>query len=168
MHEIDISVHRVPDPLTSSDRAVLHPHSITVSELQLKSHPADAMLSPEKWVTTLQRLCAAKGLDSTCGQQLPRMFAEAGLEDVHIKRYMYPMGLWEGQTDAEKKFALHHREEMGIHIGQMIRKIGQEQDVVTKEEVDKAVEEVDKALEEWDHFRGFVFIYAVCGRKPAR
>lgn len=166
MHDLDISLHRVPENTTPELRAALHPHSITFSELQSRSHPADAMLVNEPWVITFQQLCATKGMDATCGRELPRIFSEAGLEDVRIKRYMYPMGLWEGMTEVEKKFAVHHRDGMGVHMGEAIRKVGEGQDVVSKEDVEKAVQGANKEHERWDRNRGFVFIYAVCGRKP--
>jgi hypothetical protein len=168
MHDLDTSLHRVPEPTIAEHRAALHPHSITFSELESKSHPADAMLVTSPWCTTFQELCVSKGMDATCGRQLPRWFSEAGLEDVQIKRYMFSMGLWEGMTDVEKKFAVHHRDGMGAHMGEVIRKLGEGQNVVSKDDVEEAVEDANKEVERWDRNRGFVFLYAVCGRKPSQ
>jgi hypothetical protein len=168
MHDLDVSLYRVPEPATVQDRAALHPHSIGYQELRSKSHPADSMLVDAPWCTTFQEVCAAKGMDATCGRQLPRWFSEAGLEDVQIKRYMYPMGLWEGMTDVEKRFAVHHRDGMGAHMGEAIRKIGEGQNVVLKEDVERAVEDANNEVERWDRNRGFVFLYAVCGRRPSQ
>jgi hypothetical protein len=107
-------------------------------------------------------------MDATCGRQLPRWFSEAGLEDVQIMRYMYPMGLWEGMTDVEKRFAVHHRDGMGTHMSEVIRKMSEGQNAVSREDVERAIEGGDKEVERWDRNRGFVFLYVVCGRKPSQ
>jgi hypothetical protein len=168
MHDIDTTLHHVPDPLTPSDRAAISPHSITLSEQQANSHPTDAMVAAEDWVAIFQRLCATKGLDATSGKQLPRWFAEAGLEDVQIKRYMYPMGMWDGMTESEKKFAEHHKHGLGATLPEVIRKLGQGQNEVSEESMQKAIGQLKRACDEWDHYRGFLLFYAVCGRKPAK
>jgi hypothetical protein len=166
MHDLDISVHRAPDPMTPAQRAALHPHSITLAELSSKSHPADAWLAPCDWAETFAKLCAVKGMDITCGRRIPHMFAEAGLENIQIKRYMYPMGAWEGLTDAERNMALHHRDGMGTHMPVAIRQVGQGQDVILKEDVEKASEGARRENEMCDRNRGFLLLYVVCGRKP--
>jgi hypothetical protein len=168
MHDLDFSYHRVPDPLTPSQREFLRPHSLTLSELRSKSHPADAWLAPCSWVETFKELCAAKGMDLECGRGLPFMFAEAGLEDVHIRRYVYYFGSWDGMTDVEREFAEFHRKTMAVDLAQAIYKVGQGQDAVSEERVEQAVADVEKEKEKWEGNRGFFFIYAVCGRKPAK
>jgi hypothetical protein len=166
MHDLDISVHRVPDPMTHSQREALHPHSITLSELSSRSHAADALLGPCDWTEIFAKLCTARGMALDCGRKIPHMFVEAGLENIQIKRYMYPMSVWEGLTDAEEKLALHHRDQIGRHMPEAIKKVGQSQDIIGKEEVERACEGAREENELWDRNRGFIFMYAVCGRKP--
>jgi hypothetical protein len=166
MHDLDISIHRVPAHTTPSQREALHPHSLTLSELSSRSHAADALLAPCEWTDTFAKLCVAKGMDLNCGQKIPYMFVEAGLENIQIKRYIYPIGGWDGWTDAEQKLAVHHRDQIGSHMPQAIKKAGQGQDVVSKENVERACEGARKENEMWDNNTAFIFMYAVCGMKP--
>lgn len=168
MHDLDLSFHRVPDPITPSQRASLMPHSLTLAEVQSKSHPGDACLAPCSWLTTMAKLSAANGLDARCGQQLPRLFTEAALEDVRIKRYMYPFALWDGLTDIEKTFVLYHNKGMGKHFPHLIRKLGQGQNTVAQEEIEEACEGARRENEGSESSRGFVWIYVVCGRKAMK
>jgi hypothetical protein len=168
MHDIGISIHRIPENLTPSQREMLRPHSLTLEELKSQSHPADAWLAPCDWEHTFKQLCAAKGMDLDCGKKLPFMFADAGLEDVQIKRYVYYLGAWEDMTDAERNFAEFHKKTMAVDLPQAISRVGQGQDVVSQEKVAQAIADTKKECEQWDGNRGFFFIYAVCGRRPAK
>lgn len=166
MHDLAISFYRAPNPLTATQRASLEPHSLTLAEFESRSHPADAWHDDCDWVKVFQELCAEKGMDATCGQQLPGMFAAAGLEDVQIKRYLYAMAPWEGLTEAETRFGEFHRVTMGRLIPPMIRKMAQGQNAVSHDRVVRASEEAEKEATEGHERRGFVFFYVVCGRKP--
>jgi hypothetical protein len=167
MHDIDMRLYRIPRPMTSADRAMLNPHTLTLAELQDNSHPTEAWREQSAWMTTLNRLCAAKGLDGKCGSHLLGVFVGAGLEDVRIKRYIYAYSMSDGYTDVEKKFAQHHREGMGRHLPDLIKKMGQGQDVVSQEDVEKAIEDAEKENEKenWETGGRFVYMYVVCGRK---
>lgn len=166
MQDVAVSFYRAPHPLTPPQRAALDPHSLTFSEFKSQPHPTDTWYDACDWIKMFQVLCAAKGLDVTCGRQLPGMFSDAGLEDVHIKRYTYAVAPWEGLTEAEKKFAQFHVETMGSLIPQLIKKLGQEQSAVAQEDVKKACEGAEREVTEWREKRGFMFFYVVCGRKP--
>jgi hypothetical protein len=168
MHDLDMSRYRAPEPITPSQRASFRPHSLTLAEVESKSHPADAWRTPCSWLTTFGKLSAAKGLDVHCGKRLPLLFVEAGLEDVQIKRYMYPFTVWEGMTDVEKTFATYHKKGMGKHFPHLIRKLGQGQNTVAQEDVEKAYEGARKENEGSESSRGFVWIYVVCGRKTMK
>ncbi|KAH3990333.1 hypothetical protein HBH70_167450 [Parastagonospora nodorum] len=122
----------------------------------------------EEWITINYRLCRTKGLESLCGEKLPRWFVEAGLEDVQIKRYMLPMGQWEGMTEAERKFGEHYPIGIGASMLVSMRKLGQGQNEVSQEDIEKGVEGANKVKQEWQKYRGFFWVYAVCGRKPVR
>jgi hypothetical protein len=165
MHDLDMSHYRAPEPITPSQLTSLRPHSLTFAEVESKSHPADAWRTPCSWLTTFDKLSAANGLDVYCGIRLPLLFAKAGLEDVQIRRYMYPLAIWEGLTDVEKTFAMYHKNGMGKHFPHLIRKLGQGQDTVTQEEVEKASEGARKQNERLEDSRSFIWVYVVCGRK---
>jgi hypothetical protein len=113
MHDLDFSYHSIPPDLTSSQRESIRPHTFPYP---IPAHPADSWLTSVPWVTTYQRLFQAAGMDATCGRQLPRWFHEAGLQDVQITRYAYPLGNWEGYTDTERRVGDYHRKTMGAHM----------------------------------------------------
>jgi hypothetical protein len=165
MHEMDVQKYCVPQPMTPSKRALLNPHFLTLDELQAKSHPTETWFAPSNWMTTYNKLNAVKGMDGRCGWRLPRLFADAGLQDVQIERYIYPFSMFDGMTEIETKFALHHREGMGRHLPDLIRKVAEGQDVVSQKEVEDACEEARKENEEWEEGKGFVWLYVVLGRK---
>jgi hypothetical protein len=99
---------------------------------------------------------------------LPKWFVENGLEDVQIKRYAYYTGAWEGMTDAERRFALFHKNTTMVDLVAGVRKVGQGQDVVSQDKVERAVAEMNELVnDKWESSRSFDFVYAVCGRKPA-
>jgi hypothetical protein len=168
MHDIDNTLHRIPDPLTPAARAALNPHSLTLAECESNSHPADGMIFPDDWMTIHHRLCRANGLVPTCGRELPHWFAEAGLEDVRVRRYMLPMGVWDGMTEAERKWGEHYPKNIGSFMIEGIRKLGRSQTEVSEADVEVGAYGADKVKQDWQGYRGFIFVYAVCGRKPAK
>jgi len=168
MHDIDNTLHRVPEPLTPAARAALNPHSLILSEYESKSHPVDGMTFAEEWCNMHHRLCRAKGMEPTCGRQLPHWFAEAGLEDVRIRRYMLPMGVWDGMTETERKWGEHYPTNIGAVVPEAMRKMGQSQTEISQADVKAAVDGAYKVKQDWQGYRGFIFVYAVCGRKPAK
>jgi hypothetical protein len=165
MHDLDMQNYCAPQPLTPSTRALLNPHFLTLDEMQAKFHPTETWLAPSNWMKPFNKLNAVKGLDGRCGSRLPHLFVDAGLQDVQIKRYMYPFSKFDGMTEVETKFALHHREGMGRHLPDLIRKIAQGQDVVSQKEVEEACEDARKDNEEWEKGKEFVWLYVVFGRK---
>lgn len=119
-------------------------------------------------MNTHHRLCRVTGLEPECGRRLPRWFAETGLEDVRIRRYMLPMGVWDGMTEAERKWGEHYPRNIGAFMPEAMRKIGQSQTEVSQADVKAGVDGAIKVKQEYQGYRGFIFVYAVCGRKPAK
>jgi len=113
MHDIGLYWHGIPLTLTPFQRESMRPHTLSYP---MPAHPTDAWVSSPPWITTYQRLLEVVGLDATCGYQLPRLFHEAGLKDIQITRYVYPLNEWEGYTDAEKRVAKHHAKTMGNEL----------------------------------------------------
>jgi len=162
MHDLDLSFNRVPSSITLAQRSAMHPHSLSLPSL---AHPLDSWAEAKPWVTTLHKILAAKDMDARCGRQLPRLFAEAGLQDVRIKRYVHAHTHADAYRDVEKRYAVHHRDSIGAHMPDLIRKLGMGQDVVSKEEIEAAAEGARKNNEDWETGSGFCWFYVVCGRK---
>ncbi|KAH3919956.1 hypothetical protein HBI56_033110 [Parastagonospora nodorum] len=78
------------------------------------------------------------------------------------------MGQWEGMTEAERKFGEHYPIGIGASMLVSMRKLGQGQNEVSQEDIEKGVEGANKVKQEWQKYRGFFWVYAVCGRKPVR
>jgi hypothetical protein len=168
MHDIEFNSYRVPEDPTPAQREMTRPHSLTLAEALNESHPLEAWRNPCEWEETFKELCAHKGMDLESAKKLPKWFVENGLEDVQIKRYAYYTGAWEGMTDAERRFALFHKNTSMVDLVAGVRKVGQGQDVVSQDKVERAVAEMNELVnDKWESSRSFDFVYAVCGRKPA-
>jgi hypothetical protein len=169
MHDINFVPYRVPQDVTAAQREMLRPHSLTLSESQTGCHPVEAWRISSEWEETFRELCANKGMDLESAEKLPKWFVENGLEDVRIKRYVYYAGAWEGMTDAERRFALFHKNSTAVDLAAAIRKVGQGQDKVSQDRVERAVGGLNEEINhKWNSSRKFYFIYAVCGRKPSK
>jgi hypothetical protein len=169
MHDLDFSAYRVPENATAEQREAIRPHALTLEEFQNESHPAEKWRAPGGWHETFAELCTNKGMDSQCGGKLLTWFMENGLEDVRVKRYVYSTSVWEGMTDLENKFAQFHKDYSANDLMAAVRKLGQGQDAISQEKVEEAAAGVKKEVDDgWTSTRGFHFVYAVCGRKPAK
>jgi hypothetical protein len=115
MHDLDMAWHGIPSTLTPSQRESLRPHTMSYP---IAAHPTDSWETPKLWITTFQRVFKAAGLNGTCGRELPRLFSEAGLKDVQITRYMYPLNDWAEHSDAERRVAEHHKLTIGTEMPQ--------------------------------------------------
>jgi hypothetical protein len=168
MHDIDFTSYRVPEDPTPAQREMIRPHSLSLAEALDESHPLEKWRVECEWEATFKELCANKGMDLESARRLTKWFVENGLEDVQIKRYAYYTGAWEGMTDLERRFALFHRNTSMVDLAAGVRKVGQGQDIVSQDKVERAVADVNKVMnDEWESSRRFYFVYAVCGRKPA-
>jgi hypothetical protein len=107
------------------------------------------------------------GMDIRCGRHLAQHFADAGLEDVRIKRYLLPFSYIEELGDEGKLLAEHHRGAIGSHLPDVVMKIGRGQDVVAWNEVEKAAAGAKRQNDEFDTARVFAWFYVVCGKKPS-
>lgn len=166
MHDFSNAVHHVPKHVSSFDH--LRPHSISISEIANASHPTDAYqdLTPWLWETTFAKLLALKGVDLYCGSKIPSLFAEAGLVDIRIKRYMVPYSRWEDLTEAERAFADFLEPFVRDVIPVAIRKAGENDGPEFAQEVEEAIRDVKRYYENFEGGRNFLWMYVVCGRKP--
>ncbi|KAF2015765.1 S-adenosyl-L-methionine-dependent methyltransferase [Aaosphaeria arxii CBS 175.79] len=165
-HDLENVVHRVPDDVTTP--TLLAPHDLTLAQVKSKSHPADQYLNDPAWNVTFQKLLRRKGLDPLIGWRLPQMFADAGLVDIKVRRYMYPWGVWEGMTDAEKQFAELGRGVISQMLPSALAKLQQGIGKAEEEgEVKSAIEDLHAQARSWERGRLFIWLYVVYGRKPA-
>ncbi|CAO2654269.1 Nn.00g110020.m01.CDS01 [Neocucurbitaria sp. VM-36] len=165
MHDLDMSTHHVPHDITPTQRGDVLPHNLTLHEAQSNAHPTSSWISRPPWQTTFDKLVNAKGLDSTAGSLLPGLFADTGLQDVRIRRYLYPYSMWNEQTEEQKRFAKHHRRTLGDVMPMMIKRQGAGSDLVDEAELQRAIKSAEAERDEWDGGRSFAWVYVVCGQK---
>ncbi|KAJ4379597.1 hypothetical protein N0V86_004778 [Didymella sp. IMI 355093] len=122
--------------------------------------------SPWLWETTLGKLLALKDVDLYCGSKIPSLFAEAGLTDLRIKRYMVPYSRWEDLTEAERGFADYLETFLRDVIPVAIRKAGENAGPKYTQEVEEAIKDVERYYKAFEGGRNFLWMYVVCGRKP--
>jgi hypothetical protein len=165
MHDFSCGIHHIPSQYSSLTH--LRPHSITLSEIANSSHPADAYqhASPWLWDTTFGRLLALKGVDLYCGPNIPTLFAEAGLTDIKIRRYMIPYSRWEVLTKEERAMGDYLEGFLRDLIPVAIRKAGENAGPEYKEEAEEAVRDAKRYHEAYEGGRNFLWMYVVCGRK---
>ncbi|KAL5394639.1 hypothetical protein PMIN02_004777 [Paraphaeosphaeria minitans] len=166
MHDFAHEIHHVPAHVSSLDH--LRPHSIAISEIADASHPTDAYCHPAPWSwdTIFGKLLALNDVDLYCGANIPSLFAEAGLTDIRITRYMVPYSRWEGLTREEKEMADYLETFVRDLIPVAIRKAGENAGPGHREEVEDAVRDAKKYHEAFDGGRNFLWMYVVCGWKP--
>lgn len=165
MHDLDMSIHRIPHSITATQHKTLRPHNLPVDQVRSTADPTHAFLSRPQWQITLDKLLNAKGLDPTCGSRLPGLFVDAGLQDVQVRRYLYPLSVWEGSTEAEKRCAEHHKGTMGNELPMMLKKLGTGSHLVGDVELQSAIQGAEAERDEWERSRGFIWLYVVSGRK---
>lgn len=166
MHDLSCAIQHVPFSVSSLDH--LRPHPITTSELANSSHPTNAFhrATPWRWETIFRKFLALKGVDLYCGSAIPALFAEAGLTDVSVTRYMVPYSRWEGLTEEEKAVADFYESFIRGVIPVSIRKAGENAGPEYAEEVEEAVRDAKRYHDAYDGGRNFLWMYVVCGRKP--
>ena len=105
-------------------------------------------------------------MDIYCGSKIGSLFADAGLIDIHIKRYMFPFSKWDELTNEERETA----EYIGIAWKEvlpiLIRKAGDNAGAEYADDVEKGIRDVEKFYETFEGGRNFLWMYVVCGRKP--
>ena len=166
MHDFSNAIHHIPAHVSSFEH--LRPHAISISEIATASHPTDAYQHPSPWLweTTFGKLLALKGVDLYCGSKIPSLFADAGLTNIRIKRYMVPYSRWKDLTEVERAFADYLETFARDVIPVAIRKAGENAGPEYAREVEEAVRDVRKYYEAFEGGRNFLWMYVVCGRKP--
>ncbi|KAF3043991.1 hypothetical protein E8E12_004916 [Didymella heteroderae] len=158
MHDFSNAVHHIPTHFSSLER--LRPHSISISEIANSSHPTDSYQNPSPWLweTTFGKLLALKDVDLYCGTKIPSLFAEAGLIDIRIKRYMIPYSRWGELTDAERAFADYLQTFARDVMPVAIRKAGENVGLAHAQEVEEAVKDVRRYYESFEGGRNFLWL----------
>ncbi len=166
MHDFDHSLRHVPAHVSSLEH--LRPHSITISEIANSSHPADIYHhhAPWLWDATFDKLLSLKDVDIRCGSHIPSLFAEAGLTDIMIRRYMVPYSRWEGLTREEKEFADYLETFIRDLVPVAIRKAGENAGSQYALEAEEAVADARRYHQAYEGGRDFLWMYVICGRKP--
>lgn len=166
MHDYCLQIRHIPEHVSSTEH--LRPHSITISEIANSNHPTDAYQYPSFWLwdSVFEKLLALKGVDIRCGSKIPSLFAEAGLTDIRITRYMMPYSRWEGLTKQEKANADYLETFVRDLIPIALRKAGENAGPGYAKDVEAAIADARKYYEAYEGGRNFVWMYVVCGRKP--
>ncbi|KAF3003666.1 hypothetical protein E8E13_008392 [Curvularia kusanoi] len=166
MHELSTEVYNIPDNVTSLE--YLRPHAITIDQLANSSHPSDASSNrlPFLWEAILNKLLALKGVDPHCAPKIPTLFEAAGLRDIHIKRYMFPWGRWEGQTREEQAIADYTVATTLEIMPVALRKAGEDAGPEYSEETEAALKDIERFQQVLSEGRNFIWICVICGRKP--
>lgn len=162
MQEPDITVHLSPP--VSGNAYDLYPHTLTLSELEAENLPRDDS-DPEPWRATLHNLFRARGFEPSVGSKLAQYFADAGLQDIRIKRYVYPYGTWEGMPDAQRHYAPINKKFVENEVPVVMRKLSIAMGTISSEEVDRLVEKSRAFVERFEGNGEFGWVYVVCGRK---
>jgi hypothetical protein len=166
MHDLSNAIHHVPADISSLEH--LRPHDITIEQIANSTHPTDAYQHPSPWLwdTIFGKLLALKDVDLYCGSKIPSLFADAGLTDIRIKRYMVPYSRWEGLTREEKAMADYLETFVRDLIPVAIRKAGENAGPEYAQEIETAVRDAKRYHKEFEGGRNFLWMYVVCGRKP--
>ena len=160
MQEPDFTASLEPPP--SGDAYEVYSHTPSLDELEAETASVGEI--PESWRAAYNDLLRSRGLEPRIGARLGRYFKNAGLEGVHVKRYVLPFGTWEGMTDVQRRFAPIHKAFVRDDAPGSIRKLGSGADW-SSEEVDDAVERTRAFVEGFEGNREFGWYYVVYGRK---
>jgi hypothetical protein len=102
----------------------------------------------------------------SCGKHLPQLFADAGLEDIHIRRILVPYGSHDDLTDAEKQFMSQSKNVLITIMPDMAKKMRVDLEDVSDADVDEMIRDTREHLDTWDGRRDYNLFYFVYGRKP--
>ena len=166
MHDLSTEIQHIPAHISSLEH--FRPHAITINAIANSSHPTSSFCAPSTfiWDSILDKLLALKDVDIYCGSKIGSLFADAGLIDIHIKRYMFPFSKWDELTNQERETA----EYIGIGWKEvlpiLIRKAGDNAGAEYADDVEKGIRDVEKFYETFEGGRNFLWMYVVCGRKP--
>ena len=94
------------------------------------------------------------------------MFADAGLTDIRIKRYMFPFGRWDELTSEERGMADYMGTAWKEVLPVLLKKAGDSAGPEYAEDAEKGIRDVKKYYETYEGGRNFMWMYVVCGRKP--
>jgi hypothetical protein len=161
MHEPDLTLHLTPP--ASGNAYDSYPRKPSLEELRAETLPVGK--DPESWRTALQSLFRSCGLDSGVGSQLPKLFEDAGLEDIRIERYVFPYGTWEGMTDAQRRYAPVMKAFVKNDLPHVIRKLVSVTGSMSDEEAERIIEDSKAFATRCNGNREFGWFYVVCGRK---
>ncbi|OSS45178.1 hypothetical protein B5807_09373 [Epicoccum nigrum] len=166
MHDLSTKIQHILPHISSFEH--FRPHSITINEIANSSHPTDSYYSPSAfiWDSILNKLLALKDVDSYCGSNIGSLFTDAGLTDIHIKRYMFPFGTWDELTGEERGTADYMGTSWKEVLPVLFKKAGENAGPEYAEDVVKAIRDVKKFYESYEGGRNFLWMYVVCGRKP--
>ena len=166
MHDLSTELQHVPEQVSSLEHC--RPHSITINEIANSSHRTNSYCSPTTWawVTVLDKLLALKDGDIYCGSKIGSLFADAGLTDIHIKRYMFPFSRWDELTSEERGMADYMGTAWKEVLPILIKKAGDSAGPEYAEDAERGVRDVEKYYETFEGGRNFMWMYVVCGRKP--
>ena len=166
MHDFSLDIHHLSAHISSLEH--FRPQSITINEIANSSHPTDSYYSrsPFIWDSILDRLLARKDVDIYCGSKIGSLFANAGLTDIHIKRYMFPFGRWDELTSEERETADFLETSWKAVLPVVIRKSGENAGPEYAKDAEKAIQDMKKFYEGYEGGRNFLWLYVVCGRKP--
>ncbi|KAF9729345.1 methyltransferase domain-containing protein [Paraphaeosphaeria minitans] len=146
--------------------AVTHEMASTFPDAQVFGVDLSPVPQVRQKLSNISYLLALNDVDLYCGANIPSLFAEAGLTDIRITRYMVPYSRWEGLTREEKEMADYLETFVRDLIPVAIRKAGENAGPGHREEVEDAVRDAKKYHEAFDGGRNFLWMYVVCGWKP--
>ncbi|KAF2450248.1 hypothetical protein P171DRAFT_402538 [Karstenula rhodostoma CBS 690.94] len=146
--------------------AVTHEMASTFPDAQVFGVDLSPVPHVRQKLPNISYLLALKDVDLYCGVHIASLFAEAGLTDIRVTRYLVPYSRWEGLTREEKEMADYLETVVRDIIPIAIRKAGENAGPEYGREVDEAVTDARKYLEAYDGGRDFLWLYVVCGRKP--
>jgi hypothetical protein len=166
MHDLSTDVQHIPAHISSLEH--FRPHSITSNEIANSSHPTDSYCSPSTciWDSILDKLLALKDVDIYCGSKIGSLFADAGLTDIRIKRYMFPFGRWDELTSEERGMADYIGTSWKEVLPILIKRAGDNAGPEYAEDVERGIRDVMKFYETFEGGKNFLWMYVVCGRKP--
>lgn len=97
---------------------------------------------------------------------LPQLFADAGLEDIHIRRILFPFGNHDDLTETEKQCLPLNKIALSTLVPTVTKKMQATLGNVNDDDVDEIMRETREHLDTFDGRRDFAWIYVVWGRKP--
>ncbi|OAG00965.1 uncharacterized protein CC84DRAFT_1101134 [Paraphaeosphaeria sporulosa] len=146
--------------------AVTYEMASTFPNAQVFGADLSAVPQVRQKLSNINYLLALKDVDLYCGANIPSLFAEAGLTDIRITRYMVPFSRWDGLTREEREMADYLETFVRDLIPVAIQKAGESAGPEYAGEVEDAIRDARKYHEAFDEGRNSLWMYVVCGRKP--